>query len=118
MPVKTWRKVNVWSINGPILVLALLLGFFDHYLHWGLAALAAGVAIVIPIIGFRDFWNNGRFWITVALLGVAQVPLVTGVRPLMEQLKFPFMFAFGILDCALMVLAISWVCSGRSGKSV
>ena len=77
---KRWRKVNVWCIKGPILVLALLLGFFGDALHWGTAPLAAGAAMVIPIIGFRDFWNEGRFWITVLLLGAAQVPL-TGSCP-------------------------------------
>ena len=117
-PLKTWRKVNVWSIKGPILVLAILLGFFDYSLHWGRAAFAAGVAMVIPIIGFRDFWNEGRFWITVVLLGLAQVPLVIALRPLMEQIKFPLMLVFGISDSVLMVLAILWVCSERNGKSV
>jgi hypothetical protein len=67
------------------MVLGLLLGFFDHSLHWGRAVFAAGVAMVFPIIGFRDFWTDGRFWITVILLGVLQVPLVIAVRPLMEQ---------------------------------
>ncbi len=70
--------------------------------------------MAVPIIGFRDFWNEGRFWITIVLLGVSQVPLVILVRPLMEQMRFPFMFAFGVLDCALMVTAVSWVCSQRS----
>src|SRR6266699_6880558 len=78
---KRWRKVNVWSIKGPILVLALLLGFFGDALHWGTAPLAAGAAMLIPIICFRDFWNEGTFWITVLLLGAAQVPLVILVRP-------------------------------------
>ena|SRR3989442_4548090 len=117
-PAKRWRKVNVWSLKGPILVLVLLLGFFDHTLHWGRAPFAAGLAMVIPIIGFRDFWNEGRFWITVVLLGLVQVPLVIEVRPLMERLKFPFMFTFGIFDCVLVALAISWVCSEHNGKSV
>jgi hypothetical protein len=110
--------VNVWSIKGPILILALLLGFFDHTLHWGRAPFAAGLAMIIPIIGFRDCWREARFWITVVLLGVGQVPLVIGVRPLMEQLKFPFMFTFGIFDCVLVALAISWVCSQQNEKSL
>jgi len=113
---KKWRKLNVWSIKGPILLLALLLGFFDHALHWGRGPFAAGLAMVIPIIGFRDFWNSGRFWITIALLGVLQVPLVMGVRPLMEQLKFPFMLTFGILDCALMIAAVSLCMLRRKGR--
>jgi len=114
---KGWRRVNVWSIKGPILVLALLLGFFGDALHWGTAPLAAGAALIIPIIGFRDFWNMGRFWITVLVLGAAQVPLVIAVRPLIEQLKFPFMFTFGMFDCILVALAISWVCSEHGDKT-
>lgn len=70
--------------------------------------------MTVPIIGFRDFWNDGRFWITVGLLGIVQVPLVITVRPLMEQLKFPFMLIFGLLDCVLVVLAVSWICSEAS----
>ena len=116
--VKTWRKVNAWSIKGPLLVLALLLGFFGGALNWKSAPFAAGVAMIIPIIGFRAFWTEARFWVTVVLLGAAQVPLVLAVGPLLQQLKFPFMFTFGIFDCALMVLAISWVCSKHGGKGV
>ena len=70
-----WRKVNNWSFKGPLLVLALLLGFFDHALHWGRAPFAAGVAMLIPILGFRDLWKEARFWITIVLLGVLHVPL-------------------------------------------
>jgi len=108
---KKWKKVNVWSIKGPILVIALFLGFFGDVLHLGRASLAAGVAMTIPIIGFRDFWKDVKFWITVVLLGLAQVPLVIGVRPLMEQFKFPLMLAFGIADCGLVILAIFLACS-------
>ena len=106
--------MNDWSFKGPLLVLALLLGFFDHALHWGRAPFAAGVAMVIPILGFRDLWKESKFWITIALLGVLQVPLVVGVGPWMEQLKFPLMLMFGIVDCALMIAAVSWVCSEGS----
>jgi hypothetical protein len=108
---KTWKKVNVWPIKGPILVVGLLLGFFDHYLHWGRAAIAAGVAMIVPIIGFRDFYSEAKFWTTVALLGGGQVLLVIAYGPLMEQLKFPFMLMFGIVDCFVVVLVISWLCS-------
>lgn len=109
--MKTWKKINTWSIKGPLIILALLLGFLGGALNWNSAPFAAGVAMVIPIIGFRDFWNEVRFWITVVLLGALQVPLVFFVRPLIERLKFQFMFTFGVFDCALMVLALSWVCS-------
>jgi hypothetical protein len=108
---KAWRTVNTWAIKGPFLLIALLLGYFDHALHWGRAPLAAGLAIVLPIIGFRDFWNERNFWITASLLAVAQVPLVMALGPLMEKLGFPFMFTFGICDGVLIACAISWVCS-------
>jgi hypothetical protein len=112
---RKWRRLS-WSVKGPVFVLALLLGFFDHALHWGRAPFAAGLAISYPIFAYRDFWDQSRFWITIGLLAVVQVPLVIIVQPLMEALKFPFMLTFGLLDCALMVAAVSWVCSGRDGK--
>ena len=115
--MRGWNSVNRWAVKGPILILASLLGFFDHELHWGRAAFAAGLAMTIVIIGFRTFWYEVRFWITLILLGVFQVPLVLLVSPMMEQLKFPFMFVFGIADTVLLGLAISWVCSQRDGKS-
>lgn len=114
-PIKGWRKVNAWSFKGPLLVLALLLGFFDHSLHWGRAPFAAGLAMIIPIIGFRDFWNKSRFWVTVVLLTILQIPIVIGLGPLIEQLRFPAMLTFGILDCAVMIVAVSWVCSRGGG---
>ena len=111
---KKWKTVNVWPIKGPLLVTMLLLGFFDHALHWGRAPIAAGLAMVLPIIGFRDFWNEGKFWITVSILAVAQVPLVIAISSPMDRLKFPLMFMFGICDGLLVALAISWVCAERN----
>ena len=106
-----WQTVNTWSFKGPLLVIAVLAGFFDHALHWGRAPIAAGVAMIIPIIGFRGLWSETRFWITVVLLGVLQIPVVIAVQPVMEQFKFPYMLLFGVIDCALIISAISWVCS-------
>ena len=74
--------------------------------------------MIVPLIGFRDFWNESRFWITIALLGVFQIPLVIAVRPLTEQMKFPFMLTSGILDCALMIAVVSWVCSKETGEGI
>jgi hypothetical protein len=108
---KKWRKVNVWPIKAPLLVAAVLLGIFDDRLHWGRAPIAAGIAMITAIIGYRDFWNEARFWFTVLLLGAVQVPLVIAVRPLMETYKFPLMFAFAIIDCLLVARAISWICT-------
>ncbi len=67
--------------------------------------------MIVPIIGFRDYWNELRFWITVVILGVLQVPLVIAVEPSMEQFKLPFMFAFVILDGLAIIVVISRACS-------
>ncbi len=114
---KGWKKVNVWSIKGPLLVLALLLGVVGGALNWNSAPFAAGVAMIIPVIGFRDFWKEGKFWLTVLLMAAAQVPLVILVRPLIQQLKFPFMLTFGVFDCVLVTFVISRVCSERNQKN-
>jgi hypothetical protein len=114
--IERWRKVNDWSFKGPLLVIALLLGFFDHTLHWGRATFAAVLATLIPVFGFRDLWREARFWITILLLGVLQIPLVMAVGSLVEQLKFMFMLAFGIFDCALIIAVVSWVCSEENDQ--
>jgi hypothetical protein len=108
---KKWRKVNVWSVKGPFLVVTFLLGALSAALHWGTAPIAAAVAMTVPMIGFRDFWDEARFWVTIVALGAAQVPLVVIVRPLIEQYRFAAMFTFGILDCVFVVQVISRVCS-------
>jgi hypothetical protein len=89
---------------------------FDHALHWGRAPFAAGVAIIIPVLGFRDLWREARFWITTILLAELHVPVVIGLRALMEQLKFPFMLMFGIVDCAIVIAVVSLVCSEEDGE--
>jgi hypothetical protein len=108
---KKWRKVNVWSIKGPLLLLALLVGALSEYFHWGGAPFAAGVAMIIPIIGFRKFWMKTRFWITVVVLGIAQVPLVVYLNPVIDRYRIPSMLAFGIADCLVVILALSFICS-------
>ncbi len=116
MPVSGWKKVNTWPIKGPILVAAFLLGFFDHALHWGRVSFAAAIAMVLAIIGFRDFWSGWRFWMTVALLASLQIPLVIALRPQMEGAGLPWLYAFTIFDCFLVVGAIYFVCSGNDDE--
>ena len=110
---KRWRTVNKWSVKGPLFVLALILGFLSGPLHWGHSAFVVGVAMIVPILGYREFWNEWKFWITVALLGVLQVPLALTVRALMEQQGLPFMLTFGIVDCLLVAAVLSFVCPTR-----
>lgn len=108
---RKWRKVNVWSTKGPLLLIAVLLGAFSETLHWRRAPFVAGVAVIIPVIGFRDFWKNARFWVTVFVLVAAQVPLVVYLNPFIEQYGLLWMLAFGIADCLLVASALSFICS-------
>jgi hypothetical protein len=106
MSLKGWKKVNTWRIKEPLLTVAFLVGLFDHALHRGGASVAAGMAMVLPIIGFRDFWNRWKFWTTVVVFAVLQVPMVLLMRPLVGKSGFPLSYAFGILDCALVIAGI------------
>jgi hypothetical protein len=108
--LKRWRKINTWPVKGPLLVVALLLGFFDHSLQWGGAAFAAGIAVVLPIIGFREFWSEWRFWAALSALALLQLPFVLAVRALVEKPGFPLLYALTILDCMLVILGLSYVC--------
>src|SRR6516162_10185307 len=108
---KKWKELNTWPVKWPILALAVLFGAMSNVYHWGRAPVAAAAAVILPIIGFRNYWNEVRFWITVLLLGAIQVPIVLLINPIMEEVKFPFLFAFGVLDCVLVALAIFWICS-------
>jgi hypothetical protein len=91
---------------------ALLIGFLDHILRgWGLAGLITGAALIVPIFGSREFWNRGRYWITVLLLTAAQLPLVVAIRPDIERFGLAFMLAIGVVDCTVVSLAITWVCT-------
>jgi hypothetical protein len=110
MKLKRWQKVNIWSIKGPLLVVALLLGFFEHSLHWGGAAFAAGIAVVVPIIGFREFWSEWRFWAKLSALALLQLPLVLAVRAFVEKPGFPMLYALTIIDCMFVILGLSYIC--------
>ena len=110
MRLKRWQKVNTWPIKGPLLVVALLLGFFDHSLHWADAAFAAGIAVVLPIIGFREFWSERRFWAALSALTLLQLPLVLAVRAFVEKPGFPLLYALTILDCMFVIFGLSYVC--------
>ncbi len=103
--------MNTWPVKGPVLLAALMLGFFDHALHWGRLLFAATIAMLLPIIGLRDFWNSWKFWVTVGLLTSLQIPLVIALRPQMEKAGLPLLYAFTILDCSLLIAAIYFVCS-------
>lgn len=114
---RKWRRVNIWPIKGPLLGIALLLGIFSELRHWGAAPFVVAVAVILPIIGYRDFWDEPRFWITVVLLGFLQVPVALYVGPTMDRYKLPFMLAFGIADCLLVASVLWFVCSAATRDS-
>lgn len=87
MTLKGWKKDNIWRTKGPFLAVALLLGFFDHAVHWGAASFAAGTGRTLPIMGFPAYWNRWRFWGVVAAVAILQVAAVAGLRPLEELLR-------------------------------
>jgi hypothetical protein len=64
--------------------------------------------VILPIIGFRDLWNTSKFWLSVATLAVLQVPVVVALRPFVSG--FPLLFAFAVVDCALVIAGISVMC--------
>jgi hypothetical protein len=113
---KRWRTVNKWTVKGPLIVLALILGFLSGPLHWGRSPLVVGVAMIIPILGYRECWDEWKFWTTVAVLGVFQVPLALTVRALMEQQGLPFMLTFGIVDSLLVAAVLSFVCTTQENR--
>lgn len=105
-----WSTVNDWSIKGPLLLLGLVAGVLAGAYNWDTAPFAAGVAIILPIFGFRALWNQSRFWITVLILAAGQVPLVLAAHSVVTRLSFPLMLVFGISDCVLIIFVIYTIC--------
>jgi hypothetical protein len=97
----------------------MLAGFFEHALGgWGGPIAMAAVALIVPVLMYRKFWNRGWFWITAALLGILQVPLVAAVRPLIEQARSFYTLAFVMIDGLFVVFALSFVCPKSDGRSI
>lgn len=69
--------------------------------------------MLLAILGFRDFWSSWRFWVTVALLTLFQIPLVMALRPRMERAGLPWLYALTIIDCFVDVAAIYFACSAN-----
>jgi len=77
---------------------------------WAGAVLMAAAAVAIPTLQFRVWWKKGRFWATVALLTIAQVPLVNAVHQLADRLRSAFLLAFGVVDGLCVIAVILYVC--------
>jgi|SRR5580692_1402773 hypothetical protein len=100
-----------WPVKALLLSLALLAGLFEHALgRWAGPTAMAAIAVIVPVLLFQRFWRQTWFWITAVLLGVAQVPVVIAVRPLIEQARSFYMLSFVMIDGLLVIAVISLVC--------
>lgn len=70
---------------------------------------SAGAAVFGIIIVKRRYWQNRWFWVTFAVLVILQLPLIILTKPLMDYLKFLFMWAFAFVDLFAMSFAIEIV---------
>ncbi|MGA8215376.1 MAG: hypothetical protein WB799_17395 [Candidatus Sulfotelmatobacter sp.] len=106
-----------WPVKAILVFLALLVGLFDHALGgWGELVALAAAAVVVPVLlrQFRRFWSMGRFWLTVSLLAIVQVPLVIAIRPWVDQHGRSSTLLFVVVDVMFVGGMILWVCSKSS----
>lgn len=76
---------------------------------WGASIGGAAFSLVFPaILYYRKRGKRHRFWETVTLLAILQVPLVIAARPLVEQFRFILLLAFGFGDCVLVAFVLNW----------
>jgi hypothetical protein len=80
---------------------------------WGEPVAMAAAALVVPILlgQFRRLWNQSKFWITVSLLAIVQIPLVIAVRPWIDQHGRASALLFGVVDGLFVIVVIVLVCS-------
>ena len=105
-----------WLMKVILLLLAMLTGFFEHALGgWGGPIAMATAAVVVPILLYRRFWHKAWFWITAALLGTIQVPMVAAVRPLMDQARSFYMLTFVMVDGLFVIAVISLISPKSNG---
>jgi hypothetical protein len=85
----------------------------EGYGLWG-SITAAGAALIVPAVAFRELWSLGRFWVVLSFLGVLQVPLVILLQGMVERFRLPFMLLFGAIDCVFVISVIYKSCSESS----
>ena len=84
--------------------------------NWAMVVLMAAIALILPTLQFRSLWQRGRFWITVSLLAITQVPLVIIARSHVQQFGSLFVLAFGVGDGIFVIYVIAWVCISPEEK--
>src|SRR4051794_21614239 len=82
-----------------LISLGLIVGFLSHWLGpWTMSSTVVAMAIIVPTIGYRKYWHQSWFWMTIAALAVLQVPAAILARPLIDRFRFVFMLPFGLVD--------------------
>jgi hypothetical protein len=100
-----------WDFKVVFFLVAGCLGLFEHALKgWGEAVVVAFAALIVPIYGCREFWNQFRFWIASAFLAALQVPLAFATRSWLEQGSIRTMLPLAIVDGGFVLFVIFLVC--------
>jgi hypothetical protein len=108
-----------WPVKAILFAVVGLIAIFSHAMNgWGEPVAMAVAALILPVFlrQFRKFWSQRRFWITVSLLAVIQVPLVIAVRLPIQQAGRLYSLEFGIIDVLFVGFVIIFVCSRSSGE--
>lgn len=108
-----------WQVRAlAVLIAALGLILNDATDGWAEPVAWAVVALVLPIFmrQFREFWGQSRFWITVSLMAIIQIPLVIAVRLPMHHGRPYYSLAFVIIDGLVVCFVILFVCSKSDTK--
>ena len=103
------RKVT-WRVYVAATVLGVIGVFLEQEVH-GISRFlgSAGAALLGVMVVKRRYWGFWWFWATFGALVTFQVPLVIFTKPLMDYLKFLFMWPFAIVDLFAMSLAVEVV---------
>jgi hypothetical protein len=108
-PKRGWRKLD-WSVKAPVLVAAAVLGALDKSPYWGRSVLMAAMALIVPVAGFRDLWSEVRFWVTVTVAALFQIPVLMALQPIGRRSGVAFMLGFTVADGLLIIAMICWAC--------
>ena len=87
-----------------------VLGALDQSPYWGRAVLMAAIALIVPVAGFRDLWSEVRFWVTVTVAALFQIPVLMALQPIGQRSGVAFMLGFTIADGLLIIAMIYWAC--------
>jgi len=109
-----WQTVNKWSIKGPLIGVGALLWLFGDRIHLGNALSASMVAISVPVLGFRAFWREWRFWTATALLLLVNVPVILALGGTLESWNAFGTLAFAVVYGLFALVVLSRVCDGIS----